>query len=152
MKKLSELNIETKVFFSVLLFLFILGVLFIKKDPFFSYTNLSLSAGFLIGFIYFYRIGRLKISKGKEKYKVKEGVPWKKVSIKIKGCPFVLLGVLLVLWVIDIIEGDFRRSEPFIRAGAISANITLFYFYAVGRLDVYKHDAQVQKKNKNLKG
>lgn len=159
MKKriLTNLNIDIKIFFGILGFLFLVGVLLIKKHPFFPSIPLGLSAGALTGFIYLYGIDRLEIHKRKGRYEW-EGTDTllsEKVSIKIKGYIFLLFGaafISIVIWIMKekgIIESSLG-AFVFIFA-MFGAAITFLFFSSVGRLNIYKKDVGDSDEEKKVK-
>jgi len=81
---------------------------------------------------------------------VKDSLLSKRMSGTIKGYGFVCATVFILGWWRMMAEDCSPRAIGIIFA-AMGALFTYLFFGSVGRLDVYKHDAQVQKKDKNPK-
>ncbi|MEA1994519.1 MAG: hypothetical protein U9N35_09055 [Euryarchaeota archaeon] len=146
MKKLSNLNRETKIFFVILFFAFFLGIALIQESPFFSSVFLGYSTGALFGVIYLYEIGRLEIFKGK-KYKWKRGriiAFSKNVSIKIKGY-FFFLPLPLICIAVAVSPMENLLITFFFIFCSSGATLSFVYFINSRRVDLYK-----QKKDKGV--
>lgn len=140
----KNLNKETKIFLGILIFLFLLSIIFINRDIGLSSVFAGVFLGLIAGFFYLYKINMLEIHKGKEKYKMREGISWKKVSIEMKIYFLILIltpFISLILYVIKengIIRNNLIPYIPiFIVIGAVQA---FSYFYGAGRLKAYKNN------------
>jgi len=147
---LTNLNIDTKIFFIMLFFLFLLGAPLTKVELTLSSIPLGLSVGFLIGFIYFYGIGRLEIRKRKRYKEVKDSLLSKRMSGMIKGYYFVCAAVLFIGWWRIIVE-EYSPRAVIIMFMAMGTLVTFSFFSAVGRLNVYKKDVRDSDKEKKVK-
>ncbi|GEM_PF-1869343 len=143
MKKLkwTYLNKETKIFFLVLIFLFLLSILFfINRDMgVFSIIASVFFAGIflgsLVGFIVLYKTKILEIHRGKEKYKMEERIPWKEVRIEMKIYIFFLIGLFFMAIVMRILIEDPLVSYLFIDM-IFGAIIVFNYFKMMRRFKV----------------
>ncbi len=143
MKKLkwTYLNKETKIFFLVLIFLFLLSILFfINRDMgVFSIIASVFFAGIflgsLVGFIVLYKTKILEIHRGKEKYKMEERIPWEEVRIEMKIYIFFLIGLFFMAIVMRILIEDPLVSYLFIDM-IFGAIIVFNYFKMMRRFKV----------------
>ena len=133
----STLNKETKIFFLILFFVFLVGMLFVKIESFFTYYILSMIIGAIIGFLFLYSWGYIEIHKGTEKITWKKRPSLKEIK---KGYIGYFLGGIVILLTMGLMCGPGTFSLFFI-AGTLGALIIPpSYFYTVKRLNAYTEE------------
>ncbi|MEA1993431.1 MAG: hypothetical protein U9N35_03415 [Euryarchaeota archaeon] len=135
--KLLKLNKATKIFFVILFFGFLVSIIVSERDFDLTVLFLGIIIGALLGFVYFYGIGRLEIHKG-EKYGKASTLLSKNVDIKITGYYLVSFLAFLGAGINFLIGGDFSELTFFLLFMAIGLIIPLLFFINTRRINPYK--------------
>lgn len=135
--KWTYLNKETKIFFLILFFLFLVSIIASEKDIDLTILFLGYFAGALIGFIYFYGVGRLEIHTEK-KYDYEGENIWKKIAPALKVYFAILaLSPLVTL----IIKNDLFSYILFL--GIFGAMFSYAYFYGTKKIEMCKEELDI---------
>ena len=141
---IKNLNRETKIFFVILVFLFLLGILFRNMYPFFSSSTLRVYMGALIGSLYLCGVKSLEVYRTGRKYSWEDISSPRKINDTLIAYILFFTLVGAVGWITGINRNLFYEGQIFY-ALWLGTLLVLVYFGGLGRLKIYKEDSEKEK-------